>query len=79
MPALTPGNKNSNPLDADGIRATIRSIIREESQKLLPVASPHVAAVTSSIPDELHQALGTALSNQTVMQPQPVPPPAVMS
>lgn len=77
LPAVSSGNVDFDTPDAHSLRATIRTIIREELQKLLPAASPHVAPLTSVIRDELHQALGTAFPTQTVLQP--VPQPAVMT
>lgn len=79
FPALTFGKMDSDALDGNSLRATIQTIFREELQKLLPAASPHVAAVTSIVRDELRDALGTALPTQTVLQSETVLSPAMMT
>lgn len=76
---VAPENADSNAIETDSLRATIRAIIREELQKLLPAAPPQVASLTEIIRSELHQALGTASPTLTAQQLDPTPSPAVMT
>lgn len=61
---------NVSTISPAALRDTIREVVREELQKLLPqVAQPQVSSLTDMIREEVQQALGT--STPPVSQSQP--------